>query len=643
MHARGPRVGPTTAAASTLSLGRMDGLLLGSSLSRSTRLRTVVVSGLASLGFLLGGSASAAIVPGQVILRTGDAPTGGPLVTSVQTPFVNDGGQVAFGGYLADGDHFVFVEDSVVWLGSDAMGSVLAGPEATMDTDGAGNWVYAPSVDGIDGLLSSSGLLAVGGGQAEGFPPGVVYINHSRPSMTADGAIYWIAGIDIDGNGEIDIQAFYRSPDAMPGNFELLLASGDMVGAAVIDDANAGSDGGIDGDYSLSEDGAHRIHVLNLDGDSASDNVVWVDGAVVMREGDPTGGGDGWSNFDLVAINASGDYLVTGNTDSSEESDEYIAYNGTLAIREGDMVGGVTLQTSATLRFASLNDQGQAAFGWGYQMAGSFRESIFFSCNAADLANSSVPIITTSADSIDVDDDGVGDFTVTDVLASTDTGARGLGETLFVYAQVELDDGDADFEAIVEIPVICCGNGVTDPAEDCDDANDDDTDDCLASCVLASCGDGIIHAGFEDCDDANDDDTDDCPTTCAAASCGDGFVQDGVEECDDANDDDTDGCRSDCTLDTGGSSDTLDTGVDDTAGTSASGSGGDVEPDTGMLDAGTLDAGTETDTDTDTAAGDDSGGGGCGCRTDTPPLTGMLWSLLGLGLLGLGRRRPRSE
>ncbi len=93
-----------------------------------------------------------------------------------------------------------------------------------------------------------------------------------------------------------------------------------------------------------------------------------------------------------------------------------------------------------------------------------------------------------------------------------------------------------------------CGDGVVQAGEACDDGNDDDTDGCLSTCALASCGDGFVHTGVEACDDGNDDDTDDCLSTCALASCGDGFVHAGVEACDDGNGDDTDDCLSSCAL-----------------------------------------------------------------------------------------------
>jgi cysteine-rich repeat protein len=95
-------------------------------------------------------------------------------------------------------------------------------------------------------------------------------------------------------------------------------------------------------------------------------------------------------------------------------------------------------------------------------------------------------------------------------------------------------------------PVIRCGDGVVDPDEGCDDANVDNTDYCLASCDLATCGDSYVQAGIEQCDDGNSSDDDSCIAGCYLASCGDGHRYLGVEQCDDGNHDPGDGCDPDC-------------------------------------------------------------------------------------------------
>jgi cysteine-rich repeat protein len=81
--------------------------------------------------------------------------------------------------------------------------------------------------------------------------------------------------------------------------------------------------------------------------------------------------------------------------------------------------------------------------------------------------------------------------------------------------------------------------------EDCDDANDDDTDACVA-CQQARCGDGAVYGGVEGCDDGNQEGGDGCAADCSKVElCGDGVVDVG-EACDDANDNPADGCDNAC-------------------------------------------------------------------------------------------------
>jgi cysteine-rich repeat protein len=66
-----------------------------------------------------------------------------------------------------------------------------------------------------------------------------------------------------------------------------------------------------------------------------------------------------------------------------------------------------------------------------------------------------------------------------------------------------------------------CGNGVTDPGEECDDGNAVNTDECLDTCEAATCGDGYVHEGEEACDDgvANNDLSGPCRTDCTTCDC----------------------------------------------------------------------------------------------------------------------------
>ncbi len=94
----------------------------------------------------------------------------------------------------------------------------------------------------------------------------------------------------------------------------------------------------------------------------------------------------------------------------------------------------------------------------------------------------------------------------------------------------ESGDGDGDGD-----PGPVCGDGIVELDEVCDDGNADNSDSCLDSCELASCGDGFVRVGVEACDDGNADNSDACLDSCEVASCGDGFVWVGNEECDPAD------------------------------------------------------------------------------------------------------------
>ncbi len=61
-----------------------------------------------------------------------------------------------------------------------------------------------------------------------------------------------------------------------------------------------------------------------------------------------------------------------------------------------------------------------------------------------------------------------------------------------------------------------CGDAVTNGPEECDDGvNGGDYGSCAPGCVLGPrCGDGLLQPGFEECDDANDIETDLCSSAC---------------------------------------------------------------------------------------------------------------------------------
>ncbi len=489
---------------------------------------------------LVSSSVQAAVVPAEIVVRVGDVPTGASAaVASIDPPFVEAAGVVGFGGSLDDGDDFIFRGSEVIWLNSNDEVDVLTGGEASIGTSPGGGFIYSPSFNGEDSVYGAEGLLAVENTQAADQPAGTNSTFHSRPAMTSSGQAWWVSGLNASGGTGSEGRALMRSPSATFADAVAVLQSGDTVDGLTIDSPN-----GVDFDFLPSHDDAHLIAVLTMDtGGTIDDGVVYVDGELVARESDTNGDGDNWDNFDIVVINNSGDYAFSGDTDGDVSSDEFIAYNGQIQLREGDAVGSMTLASNASVRFVGLSNAGVMAHAWGDPSSG---EVVLFSCQPGALATSS-SVLLTVGDELDLDGDGVGDgLFVTDLNASATSPTRPLGDDGSLYLEVEVDEGGVLSDAMIRLEAACCGNGIVDPGEDCDDGNDDNGDACLDTCVPSTCGDGILDPDTEECDDGNDDETDACTSLCEDASCGDGLVQAGVEACDDGNDVDTDACLSTC-------------------------------------------------------------------------------------------------
>ncbi len=147
-------------------------------------------------------------------------------------------------------------------------------------------------------------------------------------------------------------------------------------------------------------------------------------------------------------------------------------------------------------------------------------------------------------------------FTI--ALASA-LGLFGLSGGCSQWSWSSLYGEECDGELIAqgeECRISLCGDGLVSEGEQCDDANLDDADGCLSSCVLAVCGDGIVWKALEDCDDGNLEAGDGCSERCRQESlCGDGKIS-GMESCDDGGNEPGDGCSPDCLIE----SDPIDCG-----------------------------------------------------------------------------------
>src|SRR5690606_8664052 len=300
---------------------------------------------LGTLAFLLapGLAAQDTLRVTQVVVEgeTVTLPGGGTgTVSTIQTSlFTNRNAEVGF-SVDVQGDDGVWFDDGPIWLNSQAVGFTLSGAEFTMGIGDNGEFIYSPSIDGNDGVWTDQGYLLADGDPAPGYGGDTLSTFNSRPTMDANGTADWVGGVNNGAGGTATVnRALYMSTDRTPATTSIVLRSGDVYDGFIVD----GGSSGIDFDYEFSDDGTQNILGLVFNtGSTANDAAVGVNGSVVAQEGQPTGSGDNWANFDNLRILDNGTYGWTGDTDGDTATDEFLSINGTILLREGDTVDGLT-------------------------------------------------------------------------------------------------------------------------------------------------------------------------------------------------------------------------------------------------------------------------------------------------------------
>ncbi len=393
-----------------------------------------------------------------MILRDGDVPEGanGAPVRRLNPPFTNGLGRPALAGSVdRDGaeDFFIWYDGSILWLNSDHPEDGLEGAEGTLGVSDTAEFIYSPLANGLDSVWSAGGLVLGAGMPAPGFPDGVVE-SFNRPTMTPGGEAFWVSQVRTpfrEGmrRREVISQVLYTTTDPGAAEIEPVLRSGDAVDGAVIAFMN-----GLRLDYQSSDSTEHLIQVVNVvdpERGRRAIPAVYVDGALPMRRGDETENG-AYQDFDLVAINDDGHYLVSGETDAESDSDHFLAYDGVPALWEsGDPLSSL-LQPQAVVRGLSIDNRGRAVHAWSTEGFGA--EYLFFACDASRLRQSIVLLDTRTK--LDFDADGVGDAVVLKFNGGNGP-TLSLSEQDEIYVEVELgyDDG-VEREAILAITLPDC-------------------------------------------------------------------------------------------------------------------------------------------------------------------------------------------
>ncbi len=399
----------------------------------------------AAAGVVITGALPArADVPANLVLKEGDS-LFGSTVSTLNAPFTDGNGKVSFVIGLTDGNRVIWHDTGPIFYSGDITSDTLTGGEGTHGVGNAGQFIYSPSFNGNDSVFSNPGKLVADGDAAPNIS-GQFITFASRPQMLADGTALWVSGLSTTSGGTSAGRALYRMTDLNDlGTAVPVLKTGDEILTGRTITAS-----GIDFDYWMSDNGNHHIQGLTVSGATASDTLVWVNGSVIAQEGSSTGQGDNWQNFDVTSINNSGNYVFSGDTDGATSADEFLAYNGVIGVREGQVVGG--LQLGSSMNAASINDNNEVAFIW--TTANPTSEALFYAADGANLA-AAIALLAVG-DEIDTTGDGVGDWTVSDFVASNGI-SPGLdfGEDGMIYAEVDLIPvgGGTEIEAIIGLTI----------------------------------------------------------------------------------------------------------------------------------------------------------------------------------------------
>jgi len=195
----------------------------------------------------------------------------------------------------------------------------------------------------------------------------------SRPSITADGTIHFQGGTRETVSGSTTARGLFNDTgtpllytgDVVPG----LPAPLDDTGTPISVDYRVSALGtNYIVEVEMDKDGTGLT--------TTDDNAVVFSGSAliagggVVRENDPVPAGIGglpgelWDNFDSMGVTETGQYMFTGDTTAATTEDEIVVVNGMIVMREGDPIAGGTVGTA--IENGYMNESGDWAVTWDY-------------------------------------------------------------------------------------------------------------------------------------------------------------------------------------------------------------------------------------------------------------------------------------
>lgn len=214
-------------------------------------------------------------------------------------------------------------------------------------------------------------------------------------------------------------------------------------------------------DFYMTPDGSNWLLQGDLTGDTAEDDFVAINGAVVLQENYPIPGGpvDVIDNSGIAGVYmaANGDWMARGDFDVT--NDGWVVYNGAVVAQEGTApVPGSTELYDSTFFLQTCNTVGDWVVGGSTDAA---------TTNDAVIVLNGTTIVAREGDPVDLDNNGVFDDDVYFNFFGTDDAS--LTDDLKLHLTGSLQDGAdvtiGDFYMIIDLTDNSTGVAFCDPAD----------------------------------------------------------------------------------------------------------------------------------------------------------------------------------
>ncbi len=280
------------------------------------------------------------------------------------------------------------------------------------------------------------GYAAREGDPVPGVAGGILDDVIDSPLLLDDGRV----GFAADG---IDGVATSADDDVLVLGAALLLRKGVSVPPGQLP-GPSGAPGAIEnfdlGDFWASGDGAHWLVLGDLDGPTAIDDVVVVDGAVVLQEGVPIPGGGFVEAIDTsglfgVSMDAAGHWFARGDNDMTNQ--DWVVRDGVVIASGGAPVvpGAPEVWDDATFSDGFFGHVGNGLGSW---VIGGTTDHVDPALDSVLVLNGST-VVCRESDPVDLDGDGIfDDDAYVDAFGDDDLF---LTEDLLLYVVATLKDG----------------------------------------------------------------------------------------------------------------------------------------------------------------------------------------------------------